>query len=998
MEQSDVFISYRRKDVAFVKQLVQTIKDTGRPVWVDWEDIPPGVEGFSDEIQRGIENANAFIAILSPAYIESEYCLMELREAIRLKKRIVPIVFQKFEPAPPPEGIGHINWVYFCPHAGQENSFEQSFPKVIQALEADYEHAREHTRLLTRAIEWDKRQHENSYLLKGAEIDRAEGWQVKATGKQPAATEMQLDYILRSRKQQRIQQRRFTITIGVLLVLAVIAGIYAVDQAIKANISAQISQSNALASAALQPGNEDIAVALALEATRSKYAPESAYKALAQVAYPPGGVRYFMKTDEDLSKVLFPAFSPDGHYVVIKDCLYDMATGKLAQKFENTPKLPLTGLFFSDGKRVVLAGDRDVPEPSKDFIYLGIYDVNTGKLLQKFDTGIGVSEVQLSTDEKTLIGYQPDSKIVWWDVSSGKKMRALEIENPDYSTLVTVSPDLKWMVETRNISEGSGDDTVNKTELSIIDTQTMKVQRTIPDIEPYYVNLIRFSNDSKEIAVDAMDLNTFSESSLFLINVESGQVTARLIGPSGITTLRYSPDGKSLVTSSGRTVIVWSLDGEILQEQTMHRDALIMADYVHHGERIMSMDTSGVIMTWDLLPGNVERQVPIDEMPGAMTPDGRYLILEGSSSDYTDYVIIRDTSTLEEISRLPIEGIPSDIGTDNSIRVQISSYYLEKGLETGLFSYITDITSPEYETILSTVSIASLSSGETLQTFDIPDVDFIENATISPSGEELYISYHDQNGLAHLDAWSIITGKVIASYIKPYAGWLEFVLRPDGSRVLIATNTYHPETGAILSGSVLMLDTSNQKVLFRIDKPLQMNMFFTPDGKQFAVVEPSKFGQAKGDVTVYNVETGKAVRQLTIDAHSFSSFDVQPDEKTFVTSSFGGGGGGGGASTLSGIPLRSTGVSTNPSFKQWNWSTGELIWEFPQNTYYAFFSPDRKRMFSMLGDSLAVWRFDSHDELVDWACANRYVPEFTSDQRKRFNIKNTVSLCAEREP
>ena len=131
MNRSDVFLSYRRKDVEFVKQLDQALKATQREVWVDWEDIPPGVEGFNDEIQRGIEGADAFIAVLSPNYLESEYCLMELREGLRLKKRIIPIVLQKFEPAPPPDGIGHINWVYFTHHAGQENSFEQSFPKIV---------------------------------------------------------------------------------------------------------------------------------------------------------------------------------------------------------------------------------------------------------------------------------------------------------------------------------------------------------------------------------------------------------------------------------------------------------------------------------------------------------------------------------------------------------------------------------------------------------------------------------------------------------------------------------------------------------------------------------------------------------------------------------------------------------------------------------------------------------------------------------------------------
>src|SRR5215831_9733800 len=133
MDRSDIFISYRRSDVEFTKRFCKALQDTGRELWVDWEDILPGIEGFTDEIQRGIEGANAFICILSPSYLESEYCLMELKQALNLKKRIIPVVLTKFDPLPPPDGIGQINWVYFTPHAGQENSFELALPKVIEA-------------------------------------------------------------------------------------------------------------------------------------------------------------------------------------------------------------------------------------------------------------------------------------------------------------------------------------------------------------------------------------------------------------------------------------------------------------------------------------------------------------------------------------------------------------------------------------------------------------------------------------------------------------------------------------------------------------------------------------------------------------------------------------------------------------------------------------------------------------------------------------------------
>ena len=90
---SDVFVSYRRKDVEFTKQLVTALQDTGKEVWVDWEDIPPGSEGFTDDIRRGLEGADAFICVLTPDYLDSTYCVdLELGTAVALNKKIIPIV------------------------------------------------------------------------------------------------------------------------------------------------------------------------------------------------------------------------------------------------------------------------------------------------------------------------------------------------------------------------------------------------------------------------------------------------------------------------------------------------------------------------------------------------------------------------------------------------------------------------------------------------------------------------------------------------------------------------------------------------------------------------------------------------------------------------------------------------------------------------------------------------------------------------------------------
>lgn len=995
MEQSDVFVSYRRSDVEFTKQLVKALQSTGREVWVDWEDIPPGVEGFSDEIQRGIEATDAFIAILSPAYLKSQYCLMELREALRLKKRVVPVVVQKFDPEPPPEGIGHINWVYFTLHAGQDNTFEESMPKVIEALEADHDHARTHTRLLTRAIEWEKREHERSYLLTGTEIDQAEGWQVQASSKSPAPTELQLSYILDSRKQQRIQQRRFTISIGVLLVLAVVTGVYAVFQAYHARISAEIAHSNALASAALEPDNQDIAMALALEATRSKNAPTNVYKSLAQVAYRAGGVRYFMKSTEDVYEFLEPAISPDGQYVVIKNKMYDLANGQMVQEFQDAPKLTLTGVFLPDGKRVILAGDRDAQQHSAEFIYLGLYDVATGELLQKYDAGIGISKVQLSADGKTLVAYQPDNKVGWWDIESGKKIWGY-VDNFDaWYSKYTFSPDLKWMAKSVEIwADNEVGEYKATTTVYIIDTQTMKVQQIITDFENVVIGFMTFSNNSKELAVQTWDRDIY-ENYIHVIDIETGQINPKSINAGlWVESMRFSPDDQSFAVLSGdQRVVILDREGSVIQEQTAHGSPLLLAEFTQQGERIVSMDSSGVIMAWDLLPGNLEQHVAVDEWLDAITPDGRYLILQGPSISSFDHLTIRHATTLEEISSLPIQGIPSDPHDGSTIYSWIRDFYLNEGLQNGLFSYTVTISSPEFQLVSSTVNIASLVNGDIIQTYTLPkgaDAGYVD---FSPDGDLIYLNYKDADGLEHLDSWSIATGELVDTFISPDSGDVYSVLNSTGTRLLVSSISSDSEYGAIIGSSVQLIDTSNHEVLFKIDGKQQMSAFFTPDDSQFVVIKGSEFGELKSDFIVYDAETRKVVNQYMIDVFPLSEFTIMPDGKSFIEVQWGGGAGGGYHATPSGISLRTRNVSVMPLFRQRDWSTGELIWEFPKNTDFASISPDGKHMYSMFGESLAVWRFDSHDELIAWACTNRYVPEFTEQQRERFNIENDISLC-----
>lgn len=88
---ADVFISYSRKDIEFARQLFVALEQRGRDSWIDWDSIPLSAEWWN-EIQRGIDEANAFVFVMTPDSLASPVCTLEVAHAIATHKRIIPLV------------------------------------------------------------------------------------------------------------------------------------------------------------------------------------------------------------------------------------------------------------------------------------------------------------------------------------------------------------------------------------------------------------------------------------------------------------------------------------------------------------------------------------------------------------------------------------------------------------------------------------------------------------------------------------------------------------------------------------------------------------------------------------------------------------------------------------------------------------------------------------------------------------------------------------------
>jgi formylglycine-generating enzyme required for sulfatase activity len=257
---SDVFISYSRKDSEFGSRLHAKLTEEKRDTWMDWEDIPATVEWW-ERIREGILATDNFVLIISPKSIASPICNLEIAHARELHKRILPILYHTTDEAIAfVELVTHplndfqramlqgrdllamardnwnmiagLNWINFT----DDTVFEEKLRALLKAVDTDFEYIEEHTRLLIRATDWEKRKRSLSLLLRDDDLATTEVWLETGKTKKPEPTPLQREYIAESRhveneEKQRIKRlQNASIVLAGVLVLAVLAVVFAFIQ------------------------------------------------------------------------------------------------------------------------------------------------------------------------------------------------------------------------------------------------------------------------------------------------------------------------------------------------------------------------------------------------------------------------------------------------------------------------------------------------------------------------------------------------------------------------------------------------------------------------------------------------------------------------------------------------------------------------------------------------------------------------------------------------
>ena len=122
------FISYSRKDLAFVEQLADDLKKDGFDVWYDVSGIGGGAR-WRIEIENALRESQYVLIVLSPESVTSEWVEREFLFASNLKRKIVPLMYRRCDLP-----LSYVNLNYIDVRGGQ---YARNFDSILKALDHD---------------------------------------------------------------------------------------------------------------------------------------------------------------------------------------------------------------------------------------------------------------------------------------------------------------------------------------------------------------------------------------------------------------------------------------------------------------------------------------------------------------------------------------------------------------------------------------------------------------------------------------------------------------------------------------------------------------------------------------------------------------------------------------------------------------------------------------------------------------------------------------------
>ena len=960
---SHIFISYSRKNFDFAGKIVQALAENALDTWIDRKSIPKG-EDWEMEIYRGIEEADAFLFLISPDSVASQMCNKEIEHAVKNGKRILPIVIRDAGLKNIHPEISKRNWI-FC-RDGQDN-FDKAIEETRKTIHTDYEWLKYHTKLQVKALDWERTK-DSSRLLRGKELREAEQQLTEVSIQEdPQPTKIQREYILASQRNEIRTRRQITVGLGlgfaVVAVLAVFAwaqrNIAVTKENARATAQAQAEEQANIAIArqlvvqaqALLRTDDSNQLAALLLATESMKLNSSSDAAEILNTNTHSGQSISMKHDSWITSI---AYSPDGKYIVSGSWdetarVWNAKTGEEICRVIHDG-IPIV-VAFSPNRKYIATGANDK--------ILRISDAATCAELTRMEHEHTVTAISFSPDSKYIASAAIANTVHVWETATG--IEVSRQMHPGKDNTIDYSPNGLYVV--------SG--TING-EILVWDPFTgktfynMKHNGTVKAISPDGKLIVSSGTSGTArvwVALTGEEITQLEnraffkfspDGNIFLSGSSDGIITIFDISKNftkiddfnigeSISRIVFSQSGKYFATTHGnRTVRVWDIASKREISRITHDNNVTDASFSPDEKYIASGSEDSTVRIWNVLlnhePNNILLSNAIKEI--TFSPNGQFWATANKgeiqiwdSTIWKKITSIAQQSTVTKMSFIPNGYYLFVESADNVLRMYDSA----SGKQMGQISM--DYPIAPILVLSPDGKLALTMAGKTATVWELPTLKQISQKTMNLdilaavfSKDSKYVAMSSQDKTVLV--WEVKTGnKVSRLRDQSIRSWIH-LLAFTADENFVVTND---ENFSSYDKNIKIWDLRSSKIVTTLDYSA---VGISQDG-EYLIADDSGRG-----VVVKLPEGNIISRTAHIGAINFLSFS--PDQRYVVS------------------------VTDNHTVRVWEVLTGKEIARktYLTNVVLAAFTPDGKYIASRGSeDIIQIWPW-MPDDIIEETCSS----------------------------
>lgn len=511
------------------------------------------------------------------------------------------------------------------------------------------------------------------------------------------------------------------------------------------------------------------------------------------------------------------AYSPNGRYIVAGGddaigWIWDAETGAVLHKLvghaEGNQILSIA--ISPDSQRIVTSSFDNT---------IRIWDATTGNELHQM---AGRASVAFSRDGRYIVSGGEDKIVHLWDANTWQEVRQF-VGHTDWIDQVAISPDSKL------IASASDDHSIRLWDLEKGDEIRQFTGY------PGWVTQVDFSPDGRWLVSGGDDLT------IRFWDVEKGDEVKRFYTPNGLYSVRYSPDGKYVLTSGQPDMLLWDAQFDA-EPRVIH-----VVDPTGGGGpwRVKYSADNKYLLTagpdtaqiWDAATltklYTLEPKTSIRD--AALSPDGKYLFASTNAPDTNAYLY--------------------EVATGKTIRT-----FVGHTAEINEVDYSPDgkyVSTGGFDNI---VIVWDVATGQPVQHFE-GHTAAIGVAIFSADSKELLSS--DTGGTIRL--WDIASGNLLNVYTDEAAGVMNTAFSPDQKRIAASR----------FDGSFQLWDKSSGTLLQTLNgyPGLGVGVMFSRDGRYLLGSTTDR------DVRLWDTTTGALMRAYSGHREGIRWATFSPDEK-----------------------------------------------------------------------------------------------------------------------